>query len=458
MLRPSEIQNLTTGDFELHLSSVKLRRHDLSKEAESTGTGIVRQSGTGKLHLVMFLTINPPSTLEVFRQHQGQSAAGQLISDDDYYSFEAWDRLGRQWQVARFLPDFTTSAPDDGFPCLGEAWVDEIEGTSNLGMSLAPEDWQVKLWYLGANQFPFTSRITRKKSIGERDLETSSSFSATEFTDRDWRFYVELEGEFLTVQVSSISTTCPEALEYHLEQALEFLMAQRLSWALVERRCGDNIKLLVTDAPRNRKEPRWIRRPVDFRWGSSRAETHAAVDLFRLYLRKILEGEPRAIPSLSVAVRMALEGDGSPLESYGLQVGIAIEKLLQELPLPEPSTDETFRREVTLVQELISRAEISETARARIFGSLARLGGRSAADKLFALTPVSDVKEAEIAAWKSVRHQLAHAGSWKADQTSYDNIRKTMLLFYKVMFYLIGYTGPYRDYGNLGWPWRRLTE
>jgi hypothetical protein len=81
-----------------------------------------------------------------------------------------------------------------------------------------------------------------------------------------------------------------------------------------------------------------------------------------------------------------------------------------------------------------------------------------ARDYLEGLVQDGVIPKAYLDAWKALRNSAAHAdaadGAWIEPVLRKSGI--VLALYYRLVFLLIGYQGPYTDYGEIGWPERNV--
>lgn len=142
---------------------------------------------------------------------------------------------------------------------------------------------------------------------------------------------------------------------------------------------------------------------------------------------------------------------------------VAIAKLCKKHRVPKPPLG--YRHVVTVppatiaavdkLLEVVGNWAGDATVRSRAVGSITSIKSVRAGDQLKALTQTGIVGRAGCDAWKALRNASAH-GDWrmvKDDlQGTVDRIAKVRVLFFQLVFHLIGYAGKQTDYGNHGWP------
>lgn len=448
MIKAQDLRELATNTFELQCGAMRLHQGSVTKDPGSSGAGYIRQLPTGELSLVMFIG-GQPWPQEVGWDTRRKS--GELYSDEDYYSLEALDFAGRRWTALCVWPNFT-QLHGTGEPLwMAEATLRELQGEERLRGRRTGSNLQ--LWYRGDIEFPFNVAIRQLETAGDRKLSESISIAAAEFAAQDYQFFVRHEAGFLVISVSASEDHLEPNLERRVHEAMEFILARRLAWAAVARRDGTELSWRLTGAPTNEKGGR-MQLPVAFTSGI-RHECDAALDLFRRYLKRIGSHRGPGLPPLSVAVKSALEGARSPLDAHALDLAVAVEAILNTEFAELSQCDEDFQSELTRVQEAVDSLAISDETKRRLSGRISSMASPSAKGRLLELRNRGVIGETELRAWEHIRHRVAH-GTFIADldQDYVDACFRLQTLLYRLIFASVGYVGPYRDYGELDWPWR----
>lgn len=244
-------------------------------------------------------------------------------------------------------------------------------------------------------------------------------------------------------------------LERRVHETLGFVLARRLGWTAVERHEGTGVSSWLTGAPPNTQAGR-MQPPVAFTCGI-REECQAALNLFSRFLEQIAPHPDDALPLLSVASKCALEGSRAPLDAHALDVAVAVEAVLGLAFADHGQSDDRFREELALAQSTLESLAISDETKRRLRGRISSMAATSAKSRLLELTRRGVIDLTEVRAWETIRHQGAHGKFISGvDQDYVDAFWRLVTLFYRLVFAAVGYDGPYRDYGVLGWPWRKL--
>lgn len=452
MIKPLDLRDLTLGTFELRCGAMHLYPRNAPKDQGSSGAGYLRQLPTGELSLVMFIAAQPPPPEIVW---DTKKKSGQLFGDEDYYLLEAHDFGGRRWTASRVRPSFTQFHGEGEPLWMAEATLRELEASDTLRGR--PAGSSLQIWYRGALEFPFQVAVRQLETAGETTLSESMAIAAAKFSAAGCDFVARHDAGYLVVSVGCSEDRLKPDFERRVHETMEFVLARRLAWTAVERREGAELSWRLTGAPPNENGGR-MQLPVAFTPGL-RNECEAALDLLRRYLEQVHSHLGDGLPQLSVAVRCALEGSRSPLDAHALDVAVAVEAILGTEFTDVGESHAAFKAELAQVREAVESLGISDETKRRLRGRISSMAAASAKSRLLELASRGVVDMEEVRAWEEIRHRGAH-GSFIAgvDQDYVDAFWRLVVLFYRLIFAAVGYEGPYRDYGEIGWPWRGMAE
>lgn len=450
MIQSQELLQLASDQFELRCGRIRLFRSASSSQSEYWGSGYLKQAGLGRLSLVVF--IDGPVPLEE-SQYKREGEAGTLIPDDRYFEFEAHDFEGRTWWGARLRPSFSSiHGPGDRELWMAEATVPEIHATEAFS-DCRPH---LTIWYRGTLEFPFTVPIERIERLQDRELSRSSSFGASEFSAAAIDFFVRQEDSYLVVSAYSPTEPIPVGFEERVTEALEFVLARRLSWTCTRRIESSTCSMRVTGAPLNEQSGR-MQHPVPFRRGIT-AECRSTVKLLRKVIGYLARRESEKRPPLSISMRSAIDGGRLPLDSHALDLSVAVEAILRSEYEEVNGPAEELLQDRDTVQMHLQNIDLSENFRKRISGFLDSVTNPSAKQQLLRLELDGKVTRKEVKAWEYIRHRASHGNYIEdLDQKYLDNFHRLMTLFHKLVFDVVGYSGTYRDYGERRWPEREFV-
>jgi hypothetical protein len=122
------------------------------------------------------------------------------------------------------------------------------------------------------------------------------------------------------------------------------------------------------------------------------------------------------------------------------------------------SRDESLVDDIQKAVEVTRHADFPAGLKPRIVGAIQSMAKPRARDHLEALVKQGALPAEHLDAWKALRHASAHAAAPEGDWVlpTIEKSAIVLALYYRLVFLLIGYQGPYTDYSERGWPERTL--
>jgi hypothetical protein len=184
-------------------------------------------------------------------------------------------------------------------------------------------------------------------------------------------------------------------------------------------------------------------------------ETGQTWRLFDLFLTCIRDGDPERLHPLSTQVWAVSKTHAASVEAKALTLAVAVETLLDSYfeDVAKPSTEH-----IALVDDLVKhiRAWSGDSGiRARALGAIGSIKTARPRDKLCELERRGVITAEDHEAWRKLRNAATH-GDWSAVQDDLqafiDGIEQVRVLFYRLIFAIIGYKGTHTDWATYGWP------
>ena len=152
----------------------------------------------------------------------------------------------------------------------------------------------------------------------------------------------------------------------------------------------------------------------------------------------------------------ACEATASSVDARAVGVSVAVEAVASLISIED---DKRMLDRLTLFQERTRKCLEAQSDLADIAvgsGQISSISGKRPTDILYALAKTGHVEEAYIKPWKDLRNRHVHPtlkDLKKPDLADYqkllDDIRRVETLLRQLTFYLIGYEGPFTDYGDI---------
>jgi hypothetical protein len=270
----------------------------------------------------------------------------------------------------------------------------------------------------------------------------------------DFRLQKDSGTAFLYAESKIMSL--PERLDMRICEALEYTFFEPKPWVVRVLHEGGHLTTALRPFPKGHIR-RTHRPPI----GLNRHPNDQSLwNLFARYLEYILPYPISEWHPLSEKVHFAIVGDAGPLDAGLLALSVAVEGVLKVGFPSGAAPDDSLRAQIDAACGLISGSNLDDSFKARLVGAVNAMRTTRAKDKLIALQQNGMLRKGLIDAWESTRHPSVHADG--LDKTEipkiYRNYQSTLALFNELVFLVIGYVGPYRDYSVAGWPVRNFEK
>jgi hypothetical protein len=154
----------------------------------------------------------------------------------------------------------------------------------------------------------------------------------------------------------------------------------------------------------------------------------------------------------------ACEATANSVDAWAVGVSVAVEAVSSLVMLKDDRAKAAqTKRLQKAMQKWLAGQSFSDDQTKRVEGIIGGLSEKRPQDTLYKLAKTGHVDNAYITAWKNLRNRQVHPKlkdlkkpSPKDTQKLLDNIHRTEVLLRQLTFFLIGYEGPFTDYGVHG--------
>ena len=393
---------------------------------------------------------------------------GKILEDEEYLSFLAEDSKSRVWQTEKIISSGCFSAPVfSEYVTLTFGIESEVSSvTSSISKeSVCSEDSSLLLLLNEKLELPLLWNVmSQRKSLGANILADRASISLIQ---QDKRFLIR----FLSVDLDKL-----EKIEHRLCEALQFLLAQPVSWSCLRLTSCDReeirIRPLFTKSKGTKGTP-----PIDLSSIYPERDKQLFPEasdemcsgrqlwcLFETYLSYTLTDAQYDIHPISGWMSRFIEVSQQSLEAKILTISIAIESIVNEyfrhleIAGSENNEKPDHLNNVTDLRAWMESTELRESFCKRLNGFLSSLGKNNtrAIDRLSELVNIGLLKKTRVEAWKEARNSAAHGYVIEQHKIT-KHLRRhneITVLFFQLVFIVIGYEGAFSDYAKPGWPLR----
>ncbi|MFF8802367.1 MULTISPECIES: hypothetical protein [unclassified Methylobacterium] len=279
---------------------------------------------------------------------------------------------------------------------------------------------------------------------------------------------ITIDGKKLTIQIESrddsiidievqAGSSLPQNIDMRVIEALQVLLSQKLPIAYVgafsTRGFSEKLRRFPPIPHKSRLLPAIDLRDV----GNSRAALNFLTKYLEFCLRQI---KKNAWHPCSAQYMHAVEAQAGSLEVAIVGLCVAIEGVSNHLPVKYKRIE---KEKVELIAEVVGRwlrkRKFSDDICFRTNGLVNQLSNVRVRDRLSNYIETGTIPSDYFATWNRQRHKAVHtsndlfgATSDAKLQKTLDDIQKLNTLIQMMLFVIIGYEGPYVDYGAVNWP------
>jgi hypothetical protein len=437
------------GKVDIDCKKMVLKQHIEGGE-HFEGQGYIKQIDDGtlsfKLYVTKFENAKPLGHLKA-RLNAG---AGKLYTDNAFYDLTAIGCDGTVWTSSRMLPAIHWDMVDNS-----------VIADGPMQSILADLKYPQTNHYLRLHFFEEYEVPLHIMSETEEHGRQCMMLDRAEFEACDSKFEVrKREGSGDTVISLTRDTPFPAAFHLRVQEALQYITGKTAIWrARLESR-HDSLFLELASptrtSPRPRFSPPISRASIDFR--------NRGWDLFARYLAYVMEKtETSHWNPVAYHVHNACESSANSIDAWAIGVSVAVEAIASLIPF---ETDTQQARRVTIFQQRVRECLKAQSDFVdlvpRMSGLMANMSNNRPQDTLHALAKTGHVEKNYIRSWTYLRNRHVHPKLKdlnKPDLVDYqkllDSIHHVEVLLNQLTFQLIGYEGPFTDYGAEGFPSRQ---
>jgi hypothetical protein len=440
------IEALRQGSFEIDCPTMALKQRKENGEV-CQGSGYIKQDADGrltyKLYAASSINSGPFRQLEIYSKVR----PGKLFEDEDYYDLTATTIDGTTWTATRFFPAFSSDVEANTKLSYGHLETIRAElPNHNRG------NYQ-RLHFFEEHELPLNL-------MSEMDRNGNKYFilDRCEFDIGDLKFEVrKREGSGDTVMEVTSDASIPGSFHLRAQEALQYITGKTVTWRARVEVSPDAFVLELTSpfrkAPKTSLKPPISHGTTEFR--------EYGWKLFGCFLTYVTAqtDETHWNPA-AYHLHNARESTANSIDAGAIGVSVALEAIAS-LAATEHGEDQIKRIEnfqQHLRDHLSTQIEFADF-KIRLDGMLGSWSKKRPQDTLHELAERGFIQKNYIASWTNLRNRHVHPTladleppSPATYQRVLDNTYRVEVLLYQVIFHLIGYEGPFTDYGAEGFP------
>ena len=437
------------GTFELNCPLIEINPYTSdTKKTSLKGSGVITMNENGHFDLKVFIPEVLPIT-EVFEKQKWK--AGEIIGDEYFYNVIAHDIKGGIWSAERFIPDKNSCTK--GSMVIGK--LPELHCTQKT--DIAKKKHLFQMFFNESIKIPMNTAVTTEVKIDDSIRNTKTSISLARFLVNGIQIEIDKQDNCTILTAASEEVELSDVIISRVFESFCFVTAYSRSWSMLSiRRNGEYITKVRAIADSNiktRTQP-----PIAFQ---DVVPSHSVWLLFDTYFKYISLNAEHPQHPLSVLLRSVLESGKASLDVEALTLSVSIESLLNENLMSQYIVTKELENNLKNAKALIkSSAGLDAEFKNRMYGMIGSMKKARAKDVLFILRDNGCLDKELIDTYGNLRNKSTHGNQTSgADIQNYFNQTSAVLvLFYQLIFLVIGYIGEYTDYGTYNYPTNKFNR
>jgi hypothetical protein len=444
-LSESELECLKHSLWEIDCPQVTVKSRSTQNPCTFDGSGFLKQVNSHRLTFKFYASAQNQS-------HMNRNLRlGETIPDEAYYDLTAIDYKGRLWCCERILIDIKKSASGE-FIIQGS--LPKIICEGEISESLECKGAHLEIRVFDDINIPCNEITLIEKSI-TRELPSSRSMSRNV-----WKFnccnldflLIKEDKKLLIINVISSEDSISMYLRERILEALQFILGYPINWAISFKRIGRMTEITLC-SPRQRSVSSRFQPPFIL-GGYFINEAQVFNCIFEKYLQHVINHSEPLHPLWAQLNAIHEASSGRFIDAHALTLTVAIESLVSSefSHLGELTNEE--KKGVQEALKYIDNWNDSTGIKNRIKGSITAMLNPRVGDKMKALEEAGAITKMQRKAWQNLRNKSAHTYQVHNSESSsfVGLIFQINVLFYHLIFYAIGYEGPYMDVGEIRFP------
>lgn len=444
-LSAPELESLKHSLWEIDCPQINVKSRSPQNPCIFDGSGFFKQIASHQLTFKFYASAQSQNYINRNLQ------LGEKIPDDAYFDLSAVDYKGRLWHCERILIDIKKSASGE-FIIQGR--IPKIICKGEIAEYLECQGSKLEIRVFDDIKIPCNERTSIKKSIA-RGVESSKSMSRNIWKFRCCKLdflLVKEDKDLLIINVVSNEENILEYLRERILETLQFILGYPINWAVSYKRIGHTTEVTLC-SPRQRSVSSRFQPPCIL-GGYFINEAQVFRRLFAKYLKHIINYDQPLHPLWAQLNAIYEASSGVFIDAHALTLTVAIESIVSSeffhLGKLTNKEKEAAHKALKYIEDWNDNTGIKE----RIKGSINAMFQPRVGDKMKALEKAGAITKAQAKAWQKLRNKSTHSYQTHNSKNSefVELIFQMNVLFYHLIFYAIGYKGPYMDVSERGFP------
>jgi hypothetical protein len=453
MLNPDEtIETFRQGKLDFDCKRMVLTQRKKKGRERFVGKGYIRQLDDGTLAFKLYATrynAKPFRHLEAFFR----TKAGEVHGNDLYYDLKATGHDGTQWTASRLMPVPSWDFGDTkDVSVIVEGKLQSITAPLNRDFYKPTSEHYLRLHFFEKYELPLVLWSEVKDADGTHWVTDRAEFEAC---DAQFVVHKIKETGATVIEVTS-AKKFPAAFDLRVQEAMQYITAKTTTWRAQVISVSGGLRLELA-MPWRKTSRTQFGQPIE---AAALMEFRShAWKLFGKYLEYVSK-RTRGTYWNPVAYHIfnACEATANSVDAWAVGVSVAVEAVASLLPRKDNKrkSGQTKRMQMAM-QKWLAEQSFPEDQTKRVEGMIGGLSGKRPQDMMYELAKTGHVEKTYIRAWQNLRNRQVHPklkdlkkSSPIDTQNLLDDIHRTEVLLRQLTFFLIGYEGPFTDYGLHG--------
>lgn len=447
-----EVLALQKGKFEIDCYEMTITQNVDDCPTIYSGPGYIRQDGNKLIFKVYVRSKSEHDPLRVFRN---RLVAGRSIPESEFYAFNAkdYERQGRIWvgkihhlhTYSDFTGDLELVVASGQFDYLTIRETEKTEkGSAFIGMI-----------FFGVEKFCYNHHFD-EKIMDKGEIRGSKSHPAVDFTGKSFSLNGNYSDGRLFLGISEINITYHENTYLRFQEAIKFILGYDKNPEITYFRYNNNEIAILDISQFGKTMPKLL--PPHQLYDFPMKDSHDTLHLLELFVKYVAEYPKDKFTPIGGAIRGVQSSGNSFFNEKCLVLAVAVERLVSIATSDNIELDSELNDAVIELSEIISNWEKADEIKERILKTIKGMEMIRIVDKLKMLMKGKIIKKQDYNAWNRLRNKMAHAKRYSNKEEWINDYHKVLSMFYRLIFHIIGYKGPYVEYGEVGYPKRIYPE
>ncbi|MBB6243720.1 hypothetical protein [Rhodanobacter sp. MP1X3] len=440
------IEALRQRSLEVDCPTMELKQRKDNGEV-CQGSGYIKQGPDGRLTYKLYvgtsLNSGPFRQLEIYSKVR----PGKLFEDEDYYDLTATTIEGTIWTASRLFPSFSSDVEANTKISYGQLETIRAELPNHN------RNYYQRLHFFEELELPL-----HLMSETDRNGHKFYTLDRSEFDIGELKFEVRTrKGSGDTVMEVTHDNSLPASFYLRAQEALQFLTGKTVAWRARVEVSPDAFVLELT-SPFRKARKTSLKPPISQGAAEFRAHGWRLFGCFLAYVTAQTHGTQWN--PIAYHLHNARESTANSIDAGAVGVSVTLEAIVS---LAATKHEEDVLERIEAFQKhmhdhLSQQTEFSGLT-TRLDVMLAQWSKKRPQDTLHELAERGFIQKDYIKSWTDLRNRHVHPTladleppSPATYQRVLNNAYRVEVLIYQIIFHLLGYKGPFTDYGAESFP------